>query len=204
VVKELSSDDHESLLRISKSYFEHVRDGDTTLSAIFLHFEDVLTGRRFFAMRNVLGAGPFLAMYDLKGCNDDKTLELFGSKIKAASTLISNAGRWCGYFGSQYWHAYQQFNAGKWAASRTELVVTHSQRQDIVHRLRRDTQWLVSHQLMDYSLLVAVKTGPPGFTAEPRLGQLPFVRGCVDGSEVAVCIGTIDFLQRWDYKKMAA
>jgi hypothetical protein len=204
VVKELSYDDHHSLLRITRSYFDHVRNGDTLLSAIFLHFEDVLTGRRFYAMRNVVGSGPFLAMYDLKGCNDDKTLEIFGSKIKSVSMLMSNAGRWCGYFGSQYWYAYRDFTAGKWAASKADLVVTEDQRQDVMRRIRRDTEWLVSHHLMDYSLLVGVKTGPSNFASETRLGQVPLVRGCADGTEVAVCVGIIDFLQNWNLKKIAA
>lgn len=204
VVKELSDDDHRSLLRISQSYFQHVRDGDTLLSLILLHFEDTATGRFFYAMRNVLGSGPFLAMYDLKGCNDDKTLELFGNKIRAASMLISSAGRLCGYLGTQDWHAYKAYSAGKWAASRADLLVTDKQREEVISRMRRDTDWLASHQLMDYSLLVGVKTGPPGFSPGASLGRVSLVRGCTDGSEVAVCVGIIDFLQRWNLKKMAA
>jgi hypothetical protein len=204
VVKELNSDDHESLLRISQSYLEHVLDGDTLLAAIFLHFEDAPSGRRFYAMRNVLGSGPFLAMYDLKGCNDDKTVELFGNRIKAASTLLSNAGRWCGYMGAQYWYDYQQFNAGKVAASKADLVVTKSQRENVLRRMRRDTEWLVQHQLMDYSLLVGMKTGPADFASSSRLGQSALVRRCADGSDMAVCIGIIDFLQVWNLKKIAA
>merc|ERR1719440_2653027 len=57
---------------------------------------------------------------------------------------------------------------------------------------------------MDYSLLVGVKTGAPGFAAGAHAGQLPLVRSCEDGSEVAVCIGIIDFLQGWNLKKIAA
>jgi hypothetical protein len=202
VVKELSSDDHESLLSISKSYFDHVRGGDTTLSAILLHFEDQLTGRRFFVMRNVIGGGPFLALYDLKGCNDDKTIELFGSKLQACGTLMSKAGRWCGIAGSECW--YDSFSAGKHAAARADLVVTESQRTDVLHRIHRDTAWLKSHQLMDYSMIVGVKTGPPGFAGGRSMGRLPLVHTCADGSEVAVCVGIIDFLQQWNWKKIAA
>merc|ERR1719265_2112597 len=202
IVKELSSDDHESLLRITQSYFEHVRGDDTTICAILMHFQDKATGRKFFAMRNAIGSGPFLAMYDLKGCNDDKTLELFGSKIRAASMMLSHAGRWCGVYGSEY--CYDAFSAGKWAAARVNLVVTETQRKDVLRRIRRDTDWLKSHQLMDYSMIVGVKTGPPGFAGENGMGQLSLARGCEDGSEVAVCVGIIDFLQQWNWKKMAA
>jgi hypothetical protein len=204
IVKELSSNDHQSLLRISQSYFEHVCNGDSLLSAIFLHFEDLATGRIFFVMRNVVGSGPFLAMYDLKGCNDDKTLELFGSRVKSASTLISHAGRWCGYFGSQYWYAYREFEAGKWAASKADLPVTESQRDDVIRRMRRDTEWLTRHHLMDYSLIVGIKSRPSGSAPPARLGQLPLARRCADGSEVVMCVGIIDFLQTWNLKKIAA
>jgi len=202
VVKELSSGDHESLLQVTESYVEHVRGGDTTLCAILLHFQDQATGRTFFAMRNVMGSGPFLAMYDLKGCNDDKTLELFGRKIRAASMMLSHCGTWCGAVGSEY--AYDEFSSGKWAAARVNLVVTDAQRKDVLRRIHRDTAWLKSHDLMDYSMLVGVKSGPPGFTEGNHVGRLPLVRSCRDGSEVAVCVGIIDFLQKWDWKKMVA
>lgn len=203
VVKELSSDDHQSLLSIAQSYFEHVRTGDSLLSAILLHFEDSATGRRFFVMRNVVGNGPFLAKYDLKGCNDDRTLELFGHKLCPSRVLLWSAAHWCGPLsgGGGDWALY---SSGKWAAARADLVVTEKQREEVIRRMRRDTAWLTGHQLMDYSLMVGVKTGKPGFAPEGRLGQVSLPRACSDGSEVAVCIGIIDFLQRWNMKKIAA
>jgi hypothetical protein len=205
VVKELSTDDHAALLEISESYFEHVRSADTLLSAIFLHFEDLATGRKFFAMQNAVGHGPFLAMYDLKGCNDDKTLELFGSKIRAASRMLAYAGQYCGYFGSSNWYkACAEFSAGKRAAARADLVVTTAQREDVIRRIKRDTDWLVKQNIMDYSMIVGVKTGPPGFTFEGSLGYCPLTHTCADGSEVAVCVGIIDFLQKWNLKKKTA
>jgi len=179
IVKELSSSDHHTLLSIAASYVEHVRDGDTLLGAILLHFKDTSTGRKFYVMRNVLGSGPFLAKYDLKGCNDDKTLELFGEKVGTP---------------------------GKWAAARVELVVTEQQHHAVMGKMQRDTQWLASNHLMDYSLIVGVKTGSTGFVEASigQLGRFPLVWGCSDGSEVAVCIGIIDFLQCWSLKKMVA
>jgi len=205
VVKELGSDDHQSLLAISASYFDHVCNGDTLLGTVFLHFEDVVTGRRFFVMRNVTGSGPFLAMYDLKGCNDDKTLELFGRKIKAANMLISNAGRWCGYFVPQpLYDAGTEFDSSKSAAARVDFVVTGNQREEVMRRIHRDTDWLAQNQLMDYSLIVGIKTGPPGFAPDVQFGQSPLVRSCADGSEVAVCVGIIDFLQKWNFRKIVA
>uniref|UniRef100_A0A6T0XCU5 PIPK domain-containing protein n=1 Tax=Alexandrium monilatum TaxID=311494 RepID=A0A6T0XCU5_9DINO len=201
VIKELSYDDHQSLLEIAQSYAQHVTTGPTLLSAILLHFEDSESGRRFFAMRNAVGSGPFLAMYDLKGCNDDKTLELFGHKIVTVPMLLRSAGQICGQLEAAEWYAY---NTGKWAAARADLVVTEAQRQEVVRLMRRDTAWLAQHRLMDYSLLVGMKTGKPGFAPTARLGQLALTRPCSDGSEVAVCVGIIDFLQRWNFKKVAA
>uniref|UniRef100_A0A7S1WCS2 PIPK domain-containing protein n=1 Tax=Alexandrium catenella TaxID=2925 RepID=A0A7S1WCS2_ALECA len=52
--------------------------------------------------------------------------------------------------------------------------------------------------------MVGLKTGKPGFCGRARLGQLHMPRPCADGTEVALCIGTIDFLQRWNLKKVAA
>jgi hypothetical protein len=201
VVKELSASDHDSLLKITGSYFEHVCNGNTLLSGLLLHFEDLATSRKFVVMRNVVGSGPFLAMYDLKGCNDDKTLQLFGSKIQSASTFISNVGWICGYPGSQDWYAY---SAGKFAAAKAELVVTESQREEVVRKIRHDTAWLSRNALMDYSLVVGVKTLPAGSTPEPIFGQTPLARRCSDGSLIVLYVGIIDFLQQWNFKKMCA
>jgi len=189
------------LLAIAESYVEHVTEGETMLSAILLHFEDVFSGRRFFAMRNVVGRGPFLAKYDLKGCNDDKTIELFGTKLSAGRALLWSASQWCSSLDSAELAAY---SAGKWAAARADLVVTAPQRSEILRRMRRDTAWLAQHRLMDYSLMVGVKTGKPGFAGGAVLGRLPLTRQCSDGSEVVLCVGVIDFLQRWNIKKAAA
>lgn len=200
LVKELSNGDHQTLLEIAQSYVEHVRGGDTLLCAILLHFQDVATGRMFFAMRSATGDGPFLALYDLKGCNDDKTLELMGEKIRKSRTMWST----CTCSGAS--QALARYNAGKKAAAKADLVVTNEQRAAVMRRLERDTRWLAENGLMDYSLLVGVKTGNAGFmdSAKGQLGQDPFVRRCADGSEVAVCVAIIDYLQRWTFVKKAA
>jgi hypothetical protein len=178
VVKELSRTDHESLLRISSSYFEHVTQGETLLSGIFLHFEDTATSRKFFAMRNVVGSGPFTEMYDLKGCNDDRALQLNGERIAARREAK--------------------------AAASSRILVTEIQRQEVMCKLQRDTEWLTSHELMDYSLLVGIRDVPTGYVPEPNLGQTPLLRSCADGTEVVVFVGIIDFLQPWNTMKKVA
>jgi hypothetical protein len=205
IIKELNSEDHYALDTLAGKYFEHVSSGDSLLAAIYLHFEDLSTSRRFYVMRNVLGDGPFLAKYDLKGCNDDKTVELFGSKIQAARWAISGAGRWCGYAGPQDMCSY---SAGKSAAAKADLVVTEGQREVVLGMIQRDTKWLSSMRLMDYSLIVGVKSGSEELATTrdcaSSFGSHRFARGCSDGSQVAVCVGIIDFLQRWTLKKSCA
>merc|ERR1712060_121568 len=65
--------------------------------------------------------------------------------------------------------------------------------------VRRDTAWLTSQNLMDYSLLVAVKEGAP--VSAP---QKPLVRKAPDGTDIALYVSIIDFLQRWTTGKKVA
>lgn len=203
IVKELSLSDHQSLLEIAADYLEHIRGGDTLLCAILLHFQDQATGRYFFAMRNAIGSGPYLALYDLKGCNDDKTLEVLGEKIRKSRSIWAS-GCTCG---SDVAASLGRYNAGKKAASRADIMVTAQQRAEISARMQRDTQWLAKNELMDYSLLVGVKSGPKGFmdaSSPNKLGQTTFVWDCKDGGQVAVSVAIIDCLQQWTLVKKAA
>jgi hypothetical protein len=203
IVKELSLSDHQSLLEIAADYLEHIRGGSTLLCAILLHFQDQATGRLFFAMRNAIGSGPYLALYDLKGCNDDKTLEVLGEKIRKSKSIWAS-GWTCG---SDVAASLGRYNAGKKAASRANIMVTAEQRAEISARMQRDTQWLAKNELMDYSLLVGVKSGPKGFmdaSSPNTLGQATFVWDCKDGSQVAVSVAIIDCLQQWTLVKKAA
>jgi len=154
IVKELSKGDHECLLRIATSYGQHVQGKETLLCPIYLHFRDKATDRCFFAMRNSIGSGPFKACLDLKGCADDKFLEKDGKKIEAVHKRIWNVGMWCGQSG---WStARKVYHAGKVEARSIQLAMTKEQRDWFVGALRRDTEWLASNNLMDYSLLVAM------------------------------------------------
>lgn len=203
IVKELSTSDHQSLLDLAEEYVEHIFAGETLLCAILLHFEDAATGRFFFVMRNAMGSGPFLALYDLKGCNDDKTLEVMGEKIRKNRTIWAS-GCTCGVEAGA---ELDKYNAGKKAAARADLLVTASQRAEILGMMQRDTQWLAKNQLMDYSLLVGVRSGPKGFMdakVKNQLGQATFVWDCKDGGQVAVSVAIIDCLQRWTLVKKAA
>mmetsp|Transcript_100566 Transcript_100566/g.260339 ORF Transcript_100566/g.260339 Transcript_100566/m.260339 type:complete len:365 (+) Transcript_100566:116-1210(+) len=207
IVKELSKSDHAVLLELAGSYGQHVRSGETLLCPIYLHFRDVVTGRVFFAMRNSIGVGPFAALYDLKGCADDKLIEKGGEPIKAVHKRIWNVGMWAGKCS---WSKDRRiYHQGKVEARSVEIPLMPDQREKVLKAIERDTQWLASHRLMDYSLLVAVKSAPSGVSASggsapSALGQRPLLYKTNEGQDMATYIAIIDFLQRWTAGKRVA
>jgi hypothetical protein len=206
IVKEMSKGDHATLLDITNSYGHHVREGETLLSPIYLHFRDVLSGRYFFAMRNAVGDGPFTKLYDLKGCADDKLLQRDGKSIRAVHKRIWKVSMWCGT--SAWSDERQTYYKGKLEARDVKIEMTLEQKAKFVECLRRDTEWLAQHQLMDYSLLLAMKEGPSacpsGGSGPSTLGQRPLLRKGPDGTDIALFVSIIDFLQRWSTGKKVA
>lgn len=207
IVKEMNAGDHRTLLKLSENYSAHIRGGATLLCPIYLHFKDVATGRFFFAMRNSIGMGPFKAIYDLKGCADDKLIVKDGRSIKAIHKRIWNVGMW---LSQKTWTEERQtYFQGKVEARRAQIELTHEQRDWFLVALRRDTDWLAGHRLMDYSLLVAIKeegsnkaTGQQG--APPAEGLRPMSRTGPSGTKITVYIAIIDFLQYWTPGKNVA
>jgi len=207
IVKELSKGDHKCVLRIATSYGQHVRGKETLLCPIYLHFRDKETDRCFFAMRNSIGSGPFKACLDLKGCADDKFLEKDGKKIEAVHKRIWNVGMWCGQSG--WSEARKVYHAGKVEARSIQLAMTKEERDWVLGALRRDTEWLASNNLMDYSLLVAIKEEAPNGNASGRKspsssGSMPLVRKDADGRYVSTFLSIIDFFQVWTMGKKVA
>lgn len=209
IVKEMSQGDHKALLEIAGDYGQHVTAGDTLLCPIYLHFRDTESGRHFFAMQNSTGSGPFKALYDLKGCADDKTVEKDGIPVKAVHKRIWNVPLWCGV---GWTPERAHYFAGKVNAREVNIGMTPAQRERFVECLRRDTAWLASKELMDYSLLVAVVEGEAAVekaracagTSQGPLACRPlFLRGS-DGHAVAIQLCIIDFLQKWTTGKKIA
>lgn len=206
IVKEMSAGDHRTLLKVSESYSAHVQAGATLLCPVYLHFKDVATGRFFFAMRNSIGAGPFKAIYDLKGCADDKLIVKDGRSIKAVHKRIWNVGMW---LSEKSWTEDRKtYFQGKVDARRAQIELRNEQRDSFLVALRRDTDWLAGHRLMDYSLLVAIKeegsnkvNGQQGQAAE---GLWPMSRTRPNGTKITVYIAIIDFLQYWTPGKTVA
>lgn len=199
IVKELSKGDHQTLLRITEGFCEHLRSGKSLLSPIFLHFRDKTTKRTFFAMRNCVGQGPFKALYDLKGCADDKMLEKDGQSIPAVHKRIWNVSMWSSCCWSS---ARRRYHSGKVEARKVQVPITSSQKDSFLEALRRDVSWLAGERLMDYSLLVAIKDVKPESTKGLPCGQ-PYIYQTPDGP-VAVHMSIIDFLQRWTMGKRVA
>mmetsp|Transcript_92813 Transcript_92813/g.206409 ORF Transcript_92813/g.206409 Transcript_92813/m.206409 type:complete len:300 (+) Transcript_92813:148-1047(+) len=202
VVKELSEGDHSVLLDITRSYYKHLTTGETRLCYFLMHFQDVLTGRKFVVMRNEVGSGSVSYLYDLKGCADDKTLIANGRSVKAVHKRIWNICMWCGQ--CTWTPERVTYYEGKVAAKRVRFALTGKQREQVLSAIKRDTEWLAQENLMDYSLLVAVKRGSPGTPTNVPCGQRPLVRMERDGSETAIYVSIIDFLQRWGPTKAIA
>merc|ERR1712039_784614 len=99
-----------------------------------------------FAMRNGVGSGPFKELYDLKGCADDKLLEVDGRSVRAIHKRIWNVGMWCNHSG--WSEDRKRYYEGKQAARGVEIFMTPEQRTKFLQCLRRDTEWLASENIM--------------------------------------------------------
>jgi len=202
IVKELSAGDHKPLLSLAPSYGDHVRTGDTLLSPIYLHFRDMASDRYLFAMRNSIGKSPFKACYDLKGCADDKLIEKEGERIKAVHKRIWKIGMWCGQV--NWTDERKRYYAGKVEARRIQVELQPQQRSSFISLLKRDTDFLAGHNLMDYSLLIATKEIPCGEESPSPSALKPYRCAGPNGKDLLVYMSLIDFLQVWTTGKRVA
>eukprot|EP00928_Gymnodinium_smaydae_P031665 TRINITY_DN23173_c1_g1_i4.p1 TRINITY_DN23173_c1_g1~~TRINITY_DN23173_c1_g1_i4.p1 ORF type:complete len:355 (-),score=63.26 TRINITY_DN23173_c1_g1_i4:1544-2608(-) len=232
IVKELSDIDHKTLLRISRSYAEHLLYGSSVLSPIYLHFEmvmdpqsgssfatgnnrdgQVVRAKRFIAMRHLMPfAGPWDAKYDLKGCADDKTLEMNGHAIPAVHKRIWNLPMWLGE--CAWTPARWTYYHGKVHARSLVLDLPQDVRDEVLRRIDRDCDWLARNGLMDYSLLLGVRrvhlsTGASVSNTAAALSQqaaaaVQEFSWCCGGELFLLSIGIIDFLQPWTAGKVVA
>ncbi|CAE7213465.1 unnamed protein product [Symbiodinium natans] len=215
VVKSLSKDDHKALLRLAGPLVDRMLQNRTLMCPIYLHFMDVATGRFFMAMRNLTEAGPWAAKYDLKGCDDDKTIELNGKTIQPVRKRFYRPHMWCQCMWSpERWLYYQ----GKVQARALRLGVAGSHHEEVIQMIKSDAEWLISHDIMDYSLLVAVRRLPPEVAkscgagldsvACPGDAAIGLRRWAMldktTGELLVLHMGIIDFLQPWTTSKVAA
>eukprot|EP00927_Polykrikos_kofoidii_P061664 TRINITY_DN5649_c0_g1_i1.p1 TRINITY_DN5649_c0_g1~~TRINITY_DN5649_c0_g1_i1.p1 ORF type:complete len:404 (-),score=76.00 TRINITY_DN5649_c0_g1_i1:28-1239(-) len=209
VVKEMNASDHRMLLKLTKSYVEHLRAGESLLCTILMHFEDVATRKPYFVMRNAMGGGRVERMFDLKGCDDDKTLVDNGRSVKAVHKRFYNLHLWGG---TCCWTEDRvQYFRGKVNARKLQVHISAAEREKVLRAIRRDTEWLAGHGLMDYSLLLGVKPSSAGshfwspFTSMASKAPEDNVERHVANVESCdVRFSIIDFLQPWNAKKQAA
>merc|ERR1719263_218692 len=111
LLKEITGGDHKMLLQVTDGYARHLLHADgSLLSRYFAHFRHP-DGRDVVAMAYA---------YDLKGCDDDKTLTWDGSKVGAVHKRCWSVGMWCQ---SNWSEARRVYHAGKAAAQRRKFAV---------------------------------------------------------------------------------
>lgn len=206
IVKEISNDDHAMLLAHGKSYLQRVLRGTSLLVPIYLHFiADSASGdskkRRYIAMRNLMPKpGSYLAMYDLKGCDDDKTLELNGKRIPAVHKRFYTPHLWCSCnWSADRWRYYE----GKVRARSLKVELPARHRDQIVAAIAEDAAWLAECGLMDYSLLVGIRRLDAYVAPAENSAEFVF-RDEAMGEIRSLTVGIIDFLQPWNCGKTTA
>mmetsp|Transcript_11575 Transcript_11575/g.26935 ORF Transcript_11575/g.26935 Transcript_11575/m.26935 type:complete len:337 (+) Transcript_11575:118-1128(+) len=198
VVKELSAGDHEALLQATSSLCNHFASGPSILTPIYLHFRIQAVNRTFMVMRNMVGKGPSEALYDLKGCADDKSLELQEKKIAVVHKRFHKPHMWCGQC---FWSKERvRYFEGKQHARKVTIQLPERDRNEIVSTIRRDVDFLIEQGVMDYSLLVAVKRKISSFPLNVKLFRV--LRS--DGTVMYLAVAIIDFLQKWTTGKRVA
>lgn len=172
IIKALNKEDHESLLQVTRDFVVRSLEG-SLICPIYVHFRFAKTNSDtssmtidkeraqrlsefigWVAMRNLTpDVGTWKGRYDLKGCNDDKTLEHEGVLIKTVPRRF-----WHFWYGKScwsearwiYWHSKQD-------AKEFRLTLPEAYREEVVRLLEYDVQWLQDQGLMDYSLLVGIQ-----------------------------------------------
>eukprot|EP00397_Hematodinium_sp_SG-2012_P006467 GEMP01006497.1.p1 GENE.GEMP01006497.1~~GEMP01006497.1.p1 ORF type:complete len:445 (+),score=74.35 GEMP01006497.1:115-1449(+) len=227
VVKELNQQDHESLLAFAECYVDHLIDGPSLLCIILIHFNETTRGKNYFVMTNCLScrSSPWVGRYDLKGCQDDKALEIDGQRVTEVHKRIWKVHMWCG---KCFWSEKRAlYFKNKKAAYNLKLSVCSDDRPKIMEALERDVKLLQDNGLLDYSMLVGIKheprrpsrhdSGPEGVTEFKNYSSrksvmlefrnrkfLTAAPGHLETQTQILYIGIIDFLQRWSAKKQIA
>ena len=91
IVKEMNGGDHAVLHDLAQDYVEHVTNGNgSLLCRFYAHFK--VDNTIYVMMNNLLPPGVYTAQYDLKGCDDDKTLLRDGHRIREVHKRFYNVG----------------------------------------------------------------------------------------------------------------
>ena len=218
VIKELRPRDHEVLLRITEDLATHLSLGRTLLAKTFMHFQvDVGRYGFFVVMENCLPwKGNYTAIFDLKGCNDDKLIVGDGAHIEAEHRRCWEIHK-CWPFSICTWDDTRRlYWEGKYVARMLQLRVTKNQRDSLLDHMAQDLAFLECHNLMDYSLLVGIicvskkeLQQRPGEIEElmatiRKNRDVRIFMNTVEGIIQIFFLGIIDVLEAWTCRKRTA
>mmetsp|Transcript_8010 Transcript_8010/g.10188 ORF Transcript_8010/g.10188 Transcript_8010/m.10188 type:complete len:341 (+) Transcript_8010:37-1059(+) len=222
IVKELNKDDHRTMLKISKEIVDHILDEEigSLLARVFAHFER--KGHIYIVMNNWMPPPKYdkinadqkeklikaSAMYDLKGCADDKTLSFRGEKVEAIHKRIFNIPLW---LGKAFWSPERHhYHSGKMHARNVRFPVSETLFKQITAKIDRDVDFLQRYGLMDYSLVISYHVVPNNptlinavFTATSDRGSQPYI-SVKDNQAFILYVGLIDYLQDYGAAKVVA
>ena len=127
VVKELKPCDHLQLLNMTPDLVAYFLKGDTLIARVFGHFKTELRGkmRNLVVMENVLNwRGEWTAAFDLKGCDDDKSLIQDDFAVPVERKRVWHLHKWGGRC---FWTAKRtRYWEGKHIARNIRLGVSPS------------------------------------------------------------------------------
>lgn len=221
-VKEVCGEDEETIRAadFQAAYVEHMTTRPSFICRFLALFVRATDGKTYVAMGNCLpadksaeGEGGWHKVYDLKGTADDKLMVLDGEEVEQVHKRCWNVP-WMASEGCMGGCAVddlrKRYKRGKMTAFNDVHRMSAQQRTRTLGTLQGDATLMRSLELMDYSLIIAVRQTSAARAREdarvPGDGDLhapPLV--VVDGDKATIMyFGVIDFLQRWTSKKRTA
>ena len=221
-VKEVCGEDEETIRAadFQAAYVEHMTTRPSFICRFLALFVRAKDGKTYVAMGNCLpadksaeGEGGWHKVYDLKGTADDKLMVLDGEEVEQVHKRCWNVP-WMASEGCMGGCAVddlrKRYKRGKTTAFNDVHRMSAQQRTRTLGTLQGDATLMRSLELMDYSLIIAVRQTSAARAREdarvPGDGDLhapPLV--VVDGDKATIMyFGVIDFLQRWTSKKRTA
>ena len=213
-VKELSISDKRTILsgNFCELYSERVLSRDSLLCRILCVFIRRVDGKFYIGMGNCipLHIKKWDMIYDLKGTADDKTLVRSGNTVEEIHKRFWRLD-WMfleaiGKVSKKRLHYVE----GKREAYTSSIILTTEQKKEVMKMIKGDVQFFVEQNLMDYSMIVAIKHVDREHAAilsqsakthedmhnyfEVRQGDKLYI----------VYVGIIDFLQGWTNGKRVA
>jgi len=216
IIKQVNKTDQAALVKITKSYVEHVTgdNGSSLICRFYVHFHRPSDGQDYVVMGSclpkpklfptadgsMLAKVQWAALYDLKGCRDDKTLVKEGADIEEVHMRCWDCNMMCWQhcLGDHASEEREKYYQGKCHALECLLHTSSANHDEIMRRITNDCSFFDEHQLMDYSMVIGVQVVPyeeyETLLAAGSLPQQPYI-AVYQGVVYAYYMGIIDFLQ---------